>query len=137
LETAPQKRFASAAVRYNDTSSRSKDKSTETGAAARAETSIETNPLVKLARLNPADRAQIKNELLDYLEQQKKQENPVRAERPYMNKDLTPVQRRQLRQLSQLPRNPPHLRERKESTLSKHSGNTPYNQIHRFQKRVY
>ncbi|HMP53215.1 MAG TPA: serine/threonine-protein kinase, partial [Candidatus Melainabacteria bacterium] len=77
LETAPQKRFASAAVRYNDTSSRSKDKSTETGAAARAETSIETNPLVKLARLNPADRAQIKNELLDYLEQQKKQENPV------------------------------------------------------------
>lgn len=137
LERAPQKRFASAAVRYNDTSSRSKNKPTETGAGARAETSIETNPLVKLARLNPADRAQIKNELLDYLEQQKTQENPVRADRPYLNKDLTPAQRRQLRQLSLLPRNPPHLREGKESTLSKHSGNTPYNQIHRFQKRVY
>ncbi|MBI1272298.1 protein kinase [bacterium] len=149
LETAPQKRFALAAVRYSDsdTQSRSKDKSSETetrsesDSESRAETSIETNPLVKLARLNPADRAEIKNELLDYLEQQKKQEKPsFQVDRPYLNKELTPAQRRQLRQLSklsQLPRNSMHLRERKESTLLKHSGNTPYNQIHRFQKRIY
>lgn len=95
----------------------------------------ETNPMAKLARLNPADRAQIKHELLDYLEQQQQsQQKPeANANRPYLAKGLTQAQRRQLRQRSGMP---PNRRERQNSQFplssAKHYGNTPYNQIHRF-----
>lgn len=101
----------------------------------------ETNPIARLARLNPADRAQIKHELLDYLEkqqqqqqQQQSQQKPeANANRPYLAKGLTPAQRRQLRQRSGMP---PNRRDRQNSQLpfstAKHYGNTPYNQIHRF-----
>ncbi|MCA9815641.1 MAG: serine/threonine protein kinase [Cyanobacteria bacterium HKST-UBA01] len=96
----------------------------------------ETNPMVKLARLNPADRAQIKHELLDYLEKQQKQQKPEpdgNTNRPYFAKGLTPTQRRQLRLRSGMP---PNRRERQNSQFpfssAKQYGNTPYNQVHRF-----
>ena len=78
-----------------------------------------TNPLDKLSKLDPKERKKITNEIIQYIERKKLQ----RRNRSRRNSGSSDFKRPRPRQFRQRLYN---------DNRPKHFGNTPYNQVHRF-----